>query len=59
MVLPETEEYVQTSGRGQEDSNGPEEIAEPRELNRLSQTPTGGKRKETQHKDKEKEENEV
>ena len=51
LVLPEKEEYVQAPGRGQEDSNGLEDVAEPRGLNRLSQTPTGGKRKETQHKD--------
>ena len=51
LVLPEKEEWQVTKEREQESSNGMEETAEPRGLNILSQVPTGGKRKEYQHKD--------
>ena len=50
LVLPEKETWKQIPEGGPE-STGLEEVAEPRGLNMMNQVPTGGKRKDYQHKD--------
>jgi hypothetical protein len=51
LVLPEKEERQSIQGKEPECSSGMDSTAEPRGLNMLSQVPTGGKRKDHQHKD--------
>ena len=50
LVLPEKETWNQAP-EGGPDPTGLEEVAEPRGLNMMNQVPTGGKRKDYQHKD--------
>ena len=49
LVLPEKETWNQAE-EGRIDPTGLEEVAEPRGLNKISQVPTGGKRKDYHHK---------
>ena len=51
LVLPEKEEDARESTGGMESSRRLDEVADPRGLNMLNQVPTGGKRKENQHRD--------
>ena len=50
LVLPEKETWNQAQQEGGIDPTGLEEVAEPRGLNRMTQVPTGGKRKDYHHK---------